>query len=85
MKQDYYTKAILTVIAICLLVLTLKQVNIISTAKANNVVSTKNYGLVPLNKDGSINARINGEVDVNISSCSSNAFYYAEPIEVKIH
>ncbi len=90
MKQDSYTKFVLTLIAICLVVLTLKQVNIFSSANAGptpfKASDKANYGLVPLNSDGSITVKIapSSTIDVNIESCSRNAFYYAEPIEVKI-
>lgn len=64
MKIDLYTKAILTVIATCLVVLVLKDVSIITPAQANNatnfIPSTNvNYGLIPLNEDGSMNVRVN--------------------------
>lgn len=65
MKTDFYTKAMLTVIAICLSVIVLKQVDIIPNAHANpttNLKTNTNYGLVPLNSNGSI--------DVNIKSTS---------------
>jgi len=67
MKIDFYTKSVLTVIAVCLTIIVLKQVDIIPNAYAEspktNLNSNPNYGLVPLNTDGSI--------DVNIKSNSS--------------
>ncbi len=90
MKTDFYTKAVLTVIAICLTIIALKQVDIIPNAYAGtpktNLNTNMNYGLVPLNADGSIdvNVKSSSTMDVNITSCSNNAFYHAEPIEVKI-
>lgn len=73
MKIDRYTKFILTIIAFCLVVLTLNNVDIFPKAYANDVVNYGgNYGLVPMNEDGSINVRLQGideaidELDVNI-------------------
>lgn len=65
MKTDFYTKAVLTVIAVCLSIIALKQMDIIPDAHANSssiIQSHAHYGLVPLNADGSI--------DVNIKSSS---------------
>lgn len=90
MKTDLYTKSVLTVIAICLTIIVLKQVDIIPSAVADtptsNLMNNMNYGLVPLNADGTIDVNIKSSstMDVNIESCSNTAFLYAEPIEVKI-
>ena len=92
MKTDFYTKIVLTIIAVCLSILTLKNVDIIPKAYASEptknlgVSPSKNFGLIPVNADGSIDVNIKSAstMDVNIESCSSTAFYYAEPIEVKI-
>ena len=90
MKTDFYTKAVLTVIAICLTIIVIKEVDIMPKAYAGpaktNLNPNVNYGLVPLNADGSIDVNIKSSstMDVNINSCSSTAFYYAEPIQVKI-
>lgn len=90
MKTDFYTKAVLTVIAICLTIIVFKQVDIIPNAYAEtpkiNFNTNMNYGLVPLNADGSIdvNVKSSSTMDVNIESCDSYAFQYAGPMEVKI-
>ena len=90
MKQDSYTKTLLTIIAICLIVLTMKQVDIFPSAFAGtpikNVSDKVNYGLVPLNSDGSITVKFaaSSTMDINIESCDPMAFYNAEPIQVKI-
>lgn len=91
MKTDFYTKTVLTIIAICLTILTFQNVDIIpktyaSKTKDLNLNPLKNYGLVPLNPDGSIDVNIKSAstMDVNIESCSYNAFYRAEPIQVEI-
>ena len=88
MKSDFYTKTVLTVIAICLMVIAFKQTDIIPKAYADspaaNVKSNRNYGLVPLNADGSIDVNIKSAstMDVNIESCSSYALQYAGPMRV---
>lgn len=75
MKIDTYTKFVLTVIAFCLVVLTLNTVDIFPKAYANEAVNYGgNYGLVPMNEDGSINVRLQSvdeavdKIDVNIAS-----------------
>ncbi|MEQ8531961.1 MAG: hypothetical protein RIB86_08915 [Imperialibacter sp.] len=72
-KVDNYTKFMLTVIAICLTVLTLEQVDLFPKAYAGEstspaMISGTKYGLVPLNEDGSITVKISAsdELDVNI-------------------
>ena len=74
MKIDAYTKFVLTVIAFCLVVLTLNTVDIFPKAYANDVVNYGgNYGLVPMNEDGTINVRLHSindeldKIDVNIT------------------
>lgn len=72
MKLDLYTKGVLTVIAICLTINVLKDLDIIPKAYAaetkpnienkSNLLPNKNYGLIPVNADGTI--------DVNIKSSS---------------
>lgn len=61
MKTDLYTKTLLTIIAICLSVIVVNQSGIIPGAYAETrkeFEGNVNYGLVPLNDDGSINVRI---------------------------
>ena len=79
MKTDYYTKTVLTVIAICLTIIVFKQLEIIPNANANpkNPVlkGEMNYGLVPLNADGSIDVNIKSSssaMEVNISEISTS-------------
>lgn len=76
MKSDLYTKAVLTVIAICLTINVFKDFDFIPKAYAEktkptieNISPNKNYGLIPVNADGTIN--------VNVKSSSS-------PMEVSI-
>jgi hypothetical protein len=66
MKTDFYTKAVLTVIALCLMVIVFKDADILPRAYAGttpNLKSNSNYAIVPLNANGSI--------DVNLKSSSS--------------
>ncbi|WP_299255828.1 hypothetical protein [uncultured Aquimarina sp.] len=72
MKTDSYTKAILTIIAVCLGIIVLKEINIIPKAYANNT-STSNYGIVPINDDGTITVKLDtsDEIDVNIKGINT--------------
>ncbi|WP_106791421.1 hypothetical protein [Aquimarina sp. Aq78] len=69
MKTDTYTKSIITIIAICLVIIVIRDIDIIPKAHANNVPTT-NYGLLPINDDGSITVRLSNtdEIDVNIKN-----------------
>ena len=98
MKTDRYTKTVLTIIAICLTIIVLKQVDIIPSAYAGtptaNLKNNMNYGLVPLNADGIIDVNIvSSEIDalrdagpmkVIINSFESNALRDAGPLKVII-
>ena len=69
MKTDKYTKILLTVIAICLINLSFKGVSLFPKAYAGSPETKEiQYGLVPLNEDGSITVRLSNheEIDVNI-------------------
>ncbi len=74
MKTDLYTKCILTVIAIALSFIVFKDIDIIPKAHAssntNTAIPTSNYGLVPVNEDGSITVRLSTteQLDVNIKN-----------------
>ena len=76
MKTDTYTKIILTVIAVNLTVITLKP--LISPAAANAAVNDKQaassqaYGLVPVNKDGSINVKLNAADPIDVTIVGIN-------------
>lgn len=82
MKVDFYTKAVLTVIAVCLVIIVLTEVDILSKAHA---APRANYGLVPLNEDGSINVRFDsGEIiDVNIEQVGGFSTFGTIPVEVE--
>jgi hypothetical protein len=57
MKTDFYTKAVLTVISICLLIIVFQNGNFINEAHAA-IEPVSKYAVVPVNSDGSINVRI---------------------------
>jgi hypothetical protein len=57
MKTDIYTKTVLTIIAICLVVLALGNGGFIPEAQAE-IKSKPKYVMVPINADGSINVRV---------------------------
>ena len=95
MKTDLYTKIILTVIAVCLSILTLQNIDLIPNTyaaepnKKENVLMTKNYGLVPLNSDGTIDVNITristtDELDVNIDEIGGGYLSHGGPIPVSI-
>ncbi len=90
MKTDFYTKAVLTIIAICLTIIVLKQVNIVPSAYAGspktNLYSNTTYGLVPLNADGSIDVNIksSSQMDVNITGVNGSYVSYGKlPVVIK--
>ena len=75
-----YTKSILTIIAICLTINVLKDFDIMPKAYANeplknelNLLPNKNYGLIPVNADGTIDVNIksSSEMKVDISTIST--------------
>ncbi|MBQ4803080.1 hypothetical protein J8L88_09495 [Aquimarina sp. MMG015] len=73
MKTDTYTKSILTIIAIALSIIAIKDIDIIPKAYANDNSILPNYGLIPINEDGTITVKLatNEELDVNIKSIST--------------
>lgn len=90
MKTDFYTKLVLTVIALCLTILTLQNIEIVPKAYAgpnNNTLNpSKNYALVPLNANGSIDVNITSintsdELDVNIDEVGGSSVYRSIPVK----
>jgi hypothetical protein len=67
MKNLKYLNGVLTVIAVCLVLLTLSAVGIMPKATAS---SPAKYATVPLNADGSINVKLatDDPMNVNISN-----------------
>jgi hypothetical protein len=76
-QPDFYLKATLTVIAVCLSLLTLKEYGAFPTAMAGTEpqVTTGNlrYGLVPVNPDGTVPVSLspNQEVYVTITDITT--------------
>jgi hypothetical protein len=70
MKTDKYTKVLLTIIAICLINIAFGDLQLLPRAHAGapEGPGPAAYGLVPLNKDGSITVKLSAleEIDVNI-------------------
>lgn len=84
MKSAKYLNGILTVIAFCLVLISMSLIGVIPQAKAND--GNGRYVTVPVNSDGSINVKLNAQspMDVNIASCEPRAFNRVQPIMVKI-
>jgi hypothetical protein len=85
MKIDRYTKIVLTIIAICLINLSLGGINLFPQAQANVKTSPDvSYGLVPLNEDGSITVRLSEmeEIDVNITDISTSDELHVDISEI---
>ncbi len=80
MKADKFTKIVLTVIAVNLTVLTFQKLDIIHKAyakgpsKSLDLIPNSNYGLVPVNSDGTISVKLiaSNELDVNIVGVDTN-------------
>lgn len=78
MKADRYTKIILTIIAACMVINVIEKFNVMPKAYANettekpaNTIPATNYGIVPLNEDGSINVKMTAPTDVNVIGLAS--------------
>ncbi len=87
LKVDFYTKSVLTVIAICLVLITFNQVEFMPKAFAGDVpavIPGKQYGLVPLNDDGSITVRLSAfdEIDVNIVGVETSDELEVELVDI---
>ncbi|WP_108869736.1 hypothetical protein [Aquimarina aquimarini] len=69
MKTDTYTKFVISIIAICLVIIVIRDTDIIPKAHANST-STTNYGIIPINDDGSITVKLSNsdEIDVNLKN-----------------
>tara|TARA_B110000438_G_C15656698_1_gene581968 strand:+ start:479 stop:751 length:273 start_codon:yes stop_codon:yes gene_type:complete len=85
MIQDKTIKILLAIIAVNLSLLTLNQLDFIPKTYGNNFkteLKSQNYGLVPLNEDGTISVKIeNSEVmNVNVHSFKGKDFFEALPV-----
>ena len=82
MQTDAYTKSILTIIALCLVLHVLNSFSLVPSVKAS-AFDQSGYVLAPVNEDGSMNVRLvggadNTPMDVNIVGC------YDCPLDVKV-
>ncbi|NAY93371.1 hypothetical protein GTQ34_15785 [Muricauda sp. JGD-17] len=105
MKMDKYTKIVLTIIAVNLTILTITNLDLLPKAYANEpmenseLLPAMNYGLVPLNEDGTISVTLsnydqidvnivgidtNEELDVNIDEIGGGYVSHGGPISVEI-
>lgn len=83
MKPDFYTKTIITVIAVALIILVIQNTNLVNEAKANKTNFNK-FASVPVNDDGSINVKlISDQMDVNVKSIGGSSVYGALPMNLK--
>lgn len=83
MKTDIYTKTILTVIAVALVILVIQNTTIVNEAKADKTNFNK-FATVPVNNDGSINVKlISDQLDVNLKSIGGSSVYGALPMNLK--
>ena len=83
MKPDFYTKTVLTVIAIALVTLVVQNTQMVNEAKADKINFNK-FVSVPINDDGSINVKmVSDQMDVNIKSIGGIGIYGALPINLK--
>ena len=87
MKTDRYLKVVLTVIAVCLVMLTLQNMNLIPKAQAEGPLPlVPNYALVPLSGDGTVEVKIKSiddVLDVNIQKVGGNNCYQGVPVAEK--
>ncbi len=86
MKKDMTIKVLLGVIALNLTLLTINQLDIFPKAYAstntNEIINSKNYGIVPLNEDGTITVKLDEKeiIDINIHSFKGKDFFEAVPV-----
>ena len=94
MKKDIYLKVLLTIIAVNLSILSLTQLNVFSSANAEeNFRINMEYRLIPTNPDGSVNVRLpDNVISVKLEDVDPYAFNYCtvpveiedQPVDVKI-
>ena len=88
MKKDTTIKVLLSIIALNLTLLTIDQLGFFPKSYANEnineAINSKTYGLVPLNKDGSITVKLDESeiMDINIHSFKGKDFFEAVPVFV---
>jgi hypothetical protein len=84
MKKDTTLKVILGIIAINLTLLTFDQLDLFPKSYASETSQpiNTNYGLVPLNEDGTITVKLDETaiMDINIHSFKGKDFFEAVPV-----
>ena len=84
MKKDTTLKVILGIIALNLTLLTMDQLDLFPKSYANETTQpiNANYGLVPLNEDGTITVKLDEAaiMDINIHSFKGKDFFEAVPV-----
>ena len=86
MKSIKYLNGVLTVIAICLVLITLTISGLLPKSFASDkpTLNEKKYISVPLNADGSINVKvINSTMDVNIEEVGGHNTFGTVPVKIK--
>ena len=83
MKQLKYLNAVLTVIAACLVLITLAVTGLVPGAKAGN--TPQKTMVLPVNPDGSINVKLlqSEPVDININQVGGYNISNSVPVENK--
>lgn len=83
MKSNKYLNAVLSVIAVCLVVITMSITGLISKANAGNLPSKQSV-LVPLNPDGSINVKLVNAETLNVNIDEVGGYSTFGTVDVKI-
>ena len=84
MKSNKYLNGVLSVIAVCLVVITMAITGLIPKANAGNLPNKQTVS-VPLNPDGSINVKLvnTGTLDVNIDEVGGYSTYGTVEVKIK--
>jgi hypothetical protein len=84
MKTDTYLKAVLTVIAACLVLLTLQNLQLIPSVQATT--PERQPVMVPVNADGRVEVVIKGfdeDLSVNVEKIGGYGCYNGIPVIIK--
>ena len=79
MKTDFYTKTVLTVIAVALITIAFQNIDFLPKANAGS----SGFVSVPVNPDGSINVKFTEIMKVDVAEVGGNYIYGAMPINIK--
>ena len=85
MKQLKYLNGVLTVIAVCLVLITLAVTGILPKAYAgeNSNHGSNKFISVPVNPDGSLNVKVlNGVMNVNIEEVGGYSTFGKVPVKI---